>query len=239
MGGQVAVAHRGADPQPAVRGRLHLVVGQAADVHQLVGSGDPQAHQVNQVRAAAEVGGAGPEPRDGVRRVLCPGVGEGPHSAGLRRGHLGDRPDDVHVCAAPAQVAAHPLADLPGRQRRFGSQIGGDGTTARPRSSPRWRWRAGQTHAGGDDRDRAAAGGEQPDARLPSLRYRQHPAHRAGVELGAASCPLRRASAEQLWLSDRVSWPSRWVGQRLPAAATRRAAAPTGMRNYGKRAHRP
>ena len=41
--------------------------------------------------------------------------------------HLADRRQDVRIGAAPAQVAAHPLADFPGCQRRVGSEVGGDG----------------------------------------------------------------------------------------------------------------
>jgi hypothetical protein len=43
----------------------------------------------------------------------------------------GDGADDVHVGAAPAQVAGHPLADLSGGERRLGLQVGGDGAGAR------------------------------------------------------------------------------------------------------------
>ena len=79
MSGQVAVADRRADSQPAAGRRLDLVVGQVADVDQLIGSGDAEAHQVHEVRPAAEVGRAGPEVRDGIRGVLGPRVAERPH----------------------------------------------------------------------------------------------------------------------------------------------------------------
>ena len=71
----------GADAQAAAGERLDRVVGEARDVDQPLGRLDAELHQVDEVRAAAEVGrAAGARARGGVRvgRAL---VGEGLHGA--------------------------------------------------------------------------------------------------------------------------------------------------------------
>jgi hypothetical protein len=82
IGGQVAVAHRAADAQPAVGCALDRGVRQARDVDEVRGPLDAQPHEVDQVGATAEV--ADLRPRrcrhrgGGVGRAL---VGELPHRA--------------------------------------------------------------------------------------------------------------------------------------------------------------
>ena len=79
MRGQFAVADRRADAESAVSGFLDLVVRQAADVDEMIGFGHAQAHQVHQVRPAAEIGGTGPELPHGIPGVDGPLVPERPH----------------------------------------------------------------------------------------------------------------------------------------------------------------
>ena len=81
-GGQVGVADRGADPQPALGRLLDPVMGQAGDVDEVRRALDAKPHQVDQVGPAAEVGRARCRGRrHGAAGVLGPFVGERPHGA--------------------------------------------------------------------------------------------------------------------------------------------------------------
>ena len=83
-GGQVGVAHRGADPQPAAVELLDPVVREARDVDEHVGRLDAELHEVDEVRPAAEVARRRArvvEEGDRARGVRRPLVGEGPHRA--------------------------------------------------------------------------------------------------------------------------------------------------------------
>ena len=83
-GGQVGVAHRGADPQSAAVELLDPVVREARDVDEHVGRLDAELHEVDEVRPAAEVARRRArvvEEGDRARCVRRPLVGEGPHRA--------------------------------------------------------------------------------------------------------------------------------------------------------------
>ena len=78
---QIGVAHQRADPHAAVGKLLDAVEpGQAGDVDQAARAGDAALHQVQQVGAAGEIGGAG--------------LGSGGDGLGDRRG-----PDVIEACS--------------------------------------------------------------------------------------------------------------------------------------------
>ena len=79
MGGEVGVADPGADAQP-VLGLLDGVEREPRDVDEPLRLGDAELHQVDEVRAAAEVGRAVGARRDRGRRVARALVGEGLHA---------------------------------------------------------------------------------------------------------------------------------------------------------------
>jgi hypothetical protein len=82
MGRRVAVGRRRADDQPAARRLTNTVKRQEPYVHQPSGCLDPVLHQVDEVRAAAEVAGA------------------------VVLGHQGERV--AHLCRAPVGELLHP-----------------------------------------------------------------------------------------------------------------------------------
>ena len=87
---------------------------------------DLELHQIEQVGAAADELRAGPGHRgDRGPRVRRPLVGEGPHRRISLR-DIADRRDDVRIGRAPADIAAHPLADFRvGQLDPRGCDVGG------------------------------------------------------------------------------------------------------------------
>jgi hypothetical protein len=82
IGGEVAVADGGADPQPAAGEVVDVRVWQPRDVDEALGRLDAELHEVDQVRAPAEVHRAGlGHGRHCTRRVGRALVCERPHRA--------------------------------------------------------------------------------------------------------------------------------------------------------------
>ena len=126
---------------------------------------DVLLHQVEQVRAAGDELGRAVrgDLAHGGRHVAGPGVGEGVHRPALLSPavhRLLDRGDDVRVGAAPADVAAHQLADVVGRLRPALARSG----RRRSRSGPACSSRTGRRRA---RRTPAAAGAARPPRRAP------------------------------------------------------------------------
>ena len=120
MVGEIRIANRGADLQPAVRRRFDLVERQTVDVEEPRGRFDVQLHQIDQRRPAGEeahvralLRGLRLRGRRDRRRGICrPSEFESLHGDGscsrLRpSANLLDRGHDIGIGAAAADVAAH------------------------------------------------------------------------------------------------------------------------------------
>src|SRR5579884_4269908 len=87
MHGGVGVRHRRAEPEPAVRRLPDLVLGEPAYVDEELGRLDPESHEIDEIRAAAEELGlrlVGDE-RDRARGIVRALVAERPHARAASR----------------------------------------------------------------------------------------------------------------------------------------------------------
>ncbi len=108
--GDRRIACRRADHEPAVLALLDRRV-QVRDVDERGRPLDRFAHQVDEIRAAAQVFAAGAaDEMDRVGPVGRADIVERVHRAASGRVELADRGDDAVIRAAAAQVAAHALA---------------------------------------------------------------------------------------------------------------------------------
>ena len=115
---QIGIAHQRADPDAAVGQPLDPVEPrQAVDVDETARAGDAALHQIEQVGAAGEIGGARlGGGRDGLGDRRGPDVIEAVHAACLRSRsasallRLQHRFGDAGIGAAAAEIAAHAFA---------------------------------------------------------------------------------------------------------------------------------